>query len=72
VAACPNLSDEDLRHEPPTASPFSAVTAAEKVRIAKDAWNTRDPARVVLGHRRDRRWRNCAEFIQGWEAIEAS
>jgi len=39
------------------------------VRIAEDAWNTRDPARVALAYTVDTRWRNRAEFLQGREAI---
>ena len=39
--------------------------------MAEDAWNTRDPARVVLGYTPDSRWRNRAEFLEGREEIEA-
>ena len=55
----------------PPLPPFTADTAAEKVRLAEDAWNTRDPARVALAYTTDSRWRNRAEFLQGREAIEA-
>ena len=51
--------------------PFTAETATEKVRMAEDAWNTRDPARVALAYTEDSRWRNRAEFLQGREAIGA-
>ena len=40
--------------------PFTAETAVEKARLAEDAWNTRDPARVVLAYTSDSRWRNRA------------
>ena len=40
-------------------------------RLAEDAWNSRDPARVALAYTLDSRWRNRAEFLQGREAIEA-
>src|SRR5262249_15069994 len=40
-------------------------------RMAEDAWNTRDPARVALAYTVDSRWRNRAEFFQGRDAIEA-
>jgi nuclear transport factor 2 (NTF2) superfamily protein len=50
--------------------PFTAETAAHKVRIAEDAWNTRDPSRVVLGYTIDSRWRNRTEFLDGRDAIE--
>ena len=56
------------RTRPPT-PPFSADTAAEKVRLAEDAWNGRDPQQVSLAYTPDSRWRNRSEFIQGREAI---
>ena len=46
-------------------------TAAQKVRLAEDAWNTRDPARVAQAYSENSRWRNRAEFFQGRAAIEA-
>jgi nuclear transport factor 2 (NTF2) superfamily protein len=56
----------------PPLPPFTtAETAAQKVRLAEDAWNTRDPARVALAYTVDSVWRNRAEFIRGREAIEA-
>jgi nuclear transport factor 2 (NTF2) superfamily protein len=55
----------------PPLPPFTQETAAQKVRMAEDAWNTRDPARVVLGYTEDSRWRNRAEFLHGRAAIEA-
>jgi nuclear transport factor 2 (NTF2) superfamily protein len=55
----------------PPLPPFTAETAAQKVRMAEDAWNTRDPARVVLAYTPDSQWRNRAEFLQGSEQIEA-
>ena len=50
---------------------FTAETAAEKVRKAEDAWNTRDPATMALAYSEDSRWRNRAEFIRGRAEIEA-
>jgi uncharacterized protein len=55
----------------PPLPPFTAETAIQKVRLAEDAWNTRDPALVVLGYTPDSIWRNRAEFMQGREAITA-
>lgn len=55
----------------PPLPPFDADTAAQKVRMAEDAWNSRDPARVVLAYSEDSRWRNRNEFLQGRRAIEA-
>jgi nuclear transport factor 2 (NTF2) superfamily protein len=49
--------------------PFTRETAAEKVRKAEDAWNTRDPQRVALAYTVDCRWRNRAEFVNGREEI---
>jgi nuclear transport factor 2 (NTF2) superfamily protein len=55
----------------PPLPPFTHATAVEKVRLAEDAWNTRDPARVALGYTVDSRWRNRAEFLDGRAEIEA-
>jgi len=49
--------------------PFTLETAIQKVRMAEDAWNTRDPHRVALAYTSDSRWRNRVEFLQGREAI---
>ncbi|MBE7220505.1 MAG: nuclear transport factor 2 family protein, partial [Caulobacteraceae bacterium] len=55
----------------PPLPPFTAETAALKVRRAEDAWNGRDPAAVALAYTEDSRWRNRAEFLEGRAAIEA-
>jgi uncharacterized protein len=55
----------------PPLPPFDAESAAKKARLAEDAWNSRDPARVALAYTEDSRWRNRAEFLQGRAAIEA-
>jgi nuclear transport factor 2 (NTF2) superfamily protein len=49
----------------PPVPPFTLETATQKVRMAEDAWNTRDPDRVVLVYTEDTRWRNRAEFPVG-------
>ena len=49
--------------------PFTAETAAQKVRLAEDAWNSRDPDRVVLVYTEDTRWRNRTEFPLGREQV---
>ncbi len=54
----------------PPLPPFTAETAAQKARMAEDAWDTRDPARVALAYTPDTRWRNRAEFIDGRAAVE--
>ncbi|TAK99634.1 MAG: nuclear transport factor 2 family protein [Aquabacterium sp.] len=51
--------------------PFSREDAIKKVRLAEDAWNTRDPQRVAMAYTPDSRWRNRAEFPQGRKQIEA-
>lgn len=53
----------------PPLPPFTLETAAQKVRLAEDAWNTRDPARVVQVYTEDTRWRNRAEFPVGREQV---
>ena len=55
----------------PPLPPFVEESAMQKVRAAEDAWNTRDPARVVLAYTLDSRWRNRAEFPRGRAEIEA-
>ena len=55
----------------PPLPPFTAETAAQKARLAEDAWNSRDPQRVALAYTPDSRWRNRAEFIEGRAEIEA-
>jgi nuclear transport factor 2 (NTF2) superfamily protein len=49
----------------PPLPPFTRETAAQKVRLAEDAWNSRDPQRVSLAYTADSRWRNRHEFPQG-------
>ena len=54
----------------PPLPPFTLETATQKVRLAEDGWNSRDPAKVALAYTPDSRWRNRAEFLQGRAAIE--
>jgi uncharacterized protein len=49
--------------------PFTLDTAIQKVRLAEDGWNSRDPARVSLVYTPDSEWRNRAEFAHGREQI---
>lgn len=49
--------------------PFDTAAATLKVRLAEDAWNTRDPERVSLAYTADSTWRNRSEFLQGRPAI---
>jgi len=55
----------------PPLPPFNAETATQKVRMAEDAWNTRDPDRVVGVYTPDTEWRNRAEFPRGREEVRA-
>ena len=49
----------------PPLPPFTAETAAQKVRGAEDAWNRRDPETVALAYSLDSKWRNRSEFVTG-------
>ena len=49
----------------PPLPPFTHDSAIVKVRLAEDAWNSRDPQRVALAYTEDSRWRNRAEFVTG-------
>ena len=53
----------------PPLPPFTVETAAQKVRLAEDAWNSCDPQKVSLAYTPDSRWRNRAEFFNGREEI---
>lgn len=53
----------------PPLPPFTFETATEKVRLAENAWNSRDPLKVAGAYTEDSRWRNRAEFLQGRPAI---
>ena len=55
----------------PPLPPFTAETAAQKARMAEDAWNSRDPLRVSLAYTVDSQWRNRAEFPRGRAEIVA-
>jgi len=61
------MSDE-LRHPLP---PFTLESAKEKVRLAEDGWNSRDPARVAKAYSLDTNWRNRAEFAKGRDQAQA-
>ncbi len=58
-------------HARPPLPPFTHETAVQKVRMAEDAWNSRDPARVALAYTPDSVWRNRTEFPRGRAEIEA-
>jgi hypothetical protein len=54
----------------PPLPPFTRETAVQKVRLAEDAWNSRDPEKVAAAYSVDSRWRNRAEFLTGRPAIQ--
>jgi hypothetical protein len=61
-----------METERPPFPPFTTVEAAvQKIRLAEDAWNSRDPQHVALAYTLDSHWRNRAEFIQGRDDIIA-
>jgi nuclear transport factor 2 (NTF2) superfamily protein len=62
-------AEEPIMETKPPVPPFTPETAAQKVRMAEDAWNTRDPDRVVLVYTEDTRWRNRSEFPVGREQV---
>jgi nuclear transport factor 2 (NTF2) superfamily protein len=55
----------------PPLPPFTEETARQKVQLAEDAWNSRDPERVALAYTPETEWRNRAEFINGREEVVA-
>ena len=62
-------NDRELPRQP--SPPFNFVSGVQKVRLAEDAWNSRDPQRVALAYTRDSRWRNRSEFVTGRQDIVA-
>jgi len=55
----------------PPLPPFTLQTAIQKVRLAEDGWNSRDPEKVALAYSVDSHWRNRSEFITGRREIVA-
>ena|SRR5277367_2972744 len=55
----------------PPLPPFTRESAEQKVRLAEDGWNSRDPEKLALAYSLDSRWRNRAEFVNGREEIIA-
>ncbi|MGF1482279.1 MAG: DUF1348 family protein [Cyanophyceae cyanobacterium] len=59
-----------MAEQRPPLPPFNQETAAQKVRAAEDAWNTRNPNKVALAYTEESVWRNRAEFFQGRDKIK--
>ena len=53
----------------PPLPPFTTQTATQKVQMAEDAWNTRDPDKIVLVYSKDTAWRNRVQFPNGREEV---
>lgn len=53
----------------PPFPPFTIETATKKVRLAEDAWNSRDPERIAQAYTADSKWRNRSEFLSGRDQI---
>ncbi len=51
--------------------PFTHETALQKVQLAEDAWNTKDPVKVSMAYTIDTEWRNRSEFLMGRDAVQA-
>jgi nuclear transport factor 2 (NTF2) superfamily protein len=63
------LGQEEALAARPPLPPFTRETAIQKVRLAEDGWNSRDPEKVALAYTPDSRWRNRAEFASGRREI---
>ncbi len=57
----------EQRHPLP---PFNMETALQKVQLAEDAWNSKDPERIALAYTVDTEWRNRTDFINGRDAVK--
>lgn len=71
MAGVPVFDEEICMAQRPPLPPFTEASAIEKVRLAEDAWNSRDPERVVGVYTEDTVWRNRAEFPVGREQVKA-
>jgi nuclear transport factor 2 (NTF2) superfamily protein len=60
------MSANEIR---PPVPPFTLESATQKVRLAEDGWNSRNPEKVALAYTPDSQWRNRAEFVTGREQI---
>ncbi len=65
------MQEQQEQQVRPPIPPFTEETARQKVKMAQDAWNTRDPETVSLAYTEDSEWRNRDEFFQGREEIVA-
>jgi len=63
------MSVEPSLFRRPPLPPFTLETAIQKVRVIEDAWNSREPEKMVLAYTADSRWRNRAEFLEGRDEV---
>jgi uncharacterized protein len=63
------MTIHSLEQPRPPFPPFNQESATQKVRMAENAWNTRDPERVSLAYSADSQWRNRSDFLTGRDAI---
>jgi nuclear transport factor 2 (NTF2) superfamily protein len=59
-----------MENQRPPLPPFTMETALQKVQLAEDAWNSKDPERICLAYTIDTEWRNRTDFINGREAVK--
>jgi nuclear transport factor 2 (NTF2) superfamily protein len=59
-----------MENKRPPFPPFTLETALQKVKMAEDAWNTKDPEKVCLAYTIDTEWRNRTEFLNGREEVK--
>ena len=65
------MTAAQAKDQRPPLPPFTQETAIQKIRLAEDAWNSRDPEKVSLAYSIDSRWRNRSEFVNGRQEIVA-
>jgi len=65
------VQKEKIMSTRPPLPPFTRDTAIQKVRLAEDSWNSRDPEKVALAYTPDSQWRNRSEFVRGRQEIVA-
>ena len=62
------MSEKEVKYPLP---PFTLETAKQKIQLAEDAWNSKDPEKVSLAYTKDTEWRNRATFVNGREEVQA-
>jgi uncharacterized protein len=65
------MTAAQAKEQRPPLPPFTHETAIQKIRLAEDAWNSRDAEKVSLAYSVDSHWRNRSEFVNGRQEIVA-